>query len=68
MISLNIDLLLKDLLKNNIDYFDTYAPVSRISSIHVLFAFASIHKLFIHQMDIKVAFLSGDLEEEIYMD
>ena len=41
--------------------------MARISSIRVLIALASIHKLIIHQMDVKTAFLNGDLEEEIYM-
>jgi hypothetical protein len=53
--------------KQNIDYFDTFAPVTRIASIRVLIALASIYKLVIHQMDVKTAFLNGDLEEEIYM-
>ena len=53
--------------KQNIDYFDTFAPVTRISSIRVLITLASIYKLVIHQIDVKTAFLNGDLEEEIYM-
>ena len=53
--------------KQNVDYFDTFALVTRISSIRILIALASIHKLFIHQMDVKTTFLNGDLEEEIYM-
>ena len=53
--------------KQNINYFDTFAPVTRISSIRILIALASIHKFFIHQMDVKIAFLNGDLKEEIYM-
>jgi len=53
--------------KPNIDYFDTFAPVTRISSIQVLLALTSIHRLVIHQMDVKIAFLNGELEEEIYM-
>ena len=53
--------------KEGIDYFDTYAYVARISTIRVLIALASIYKLQIHQMDVKTAFLNGELEEEIYM-
>jgi hypothetical protein len=54
--------------KQNVDYFDTYSLVTRIASIRILFAIASIYKLGIHQMDVKIAFLNGDLEEEIYME
>ena len=54
--------------KEGIDYFDTYAPVARISSIRVLFALASIHNLIVHQMDVKTTFLNGDLDEEVYME
>lgn len=37
-------------------------------SIRLLIAVAAIHDLKIHQMDVKTAFLNGDLDEEIYMD
>ena len=50
-----------------LNYFDTFAHVTRISSIRILIALAFIHKLFIHQMDVKTNFLNGDLDEEIYM-
>ncbi|KAD4981853.1 hypothetical protein E3N88_18524 [Mikania micrantha] len=53
--------------KEGIDFFDTYAPVARISTIRLLVALASIHNLIIHQMDVKTAFLNGKLDEEIYM-
>ncbi|KAI3825040.1 hypothetical protein L1987_06515 [Smallanthus sonchifolius] len=53
--------------KEGIDFFDTYAPVARISTIRLLVALASIHNLIIHQMDVKTAFLNGELEEEVYM-
>ncbi|GJR04813.1 zinc finger, CCHC-type containing protein, partial [Tanacetum coccineum] len=41
--------------RQGVDYFDTYAPVARITSIRVLFALASIYNLPIHQMDVKTA-------------
>nr|GEW40680.1 zinc finger, CCHC-type [Tanacetum cinerariifolium] len=53
--------------KEGIDFFDTYAPVARIFTIRLLLALAAIHDLVIHQMDLKTAFLNGDLDEEIYM-
>ena len=34
--------------KENIDYFDTFAPITRISSIRVLFALTFILKLVVH--------------------
>ncbi|GJV11419.1 zinc finger, CCHC-type containing protein [Tanacetum coccineum] len=54
--------------KSGIDYFNTYALVARISTIRLLISMASIHNLIIHQMDVKTAFLNGDLEEEVYMN
>ena len=48
-------------------FFDTYSPVSRITSIRLLIAIAAIYDLKIHQMDVKTSFLNGDLDEEIYM-
>ncbi|RDX78239.1 hypothetical protein CR513_41512, partial [Mucuna pruriens] len=53
--------------KPDTNYFDTFILVIRISSIWVLIVLASIHKLVIHQIDVKIAFLNDDLEEEIYM-
>nr|GEY22770.1 zinc finger, CCHC-type [Tanacetum cinerariifolium] len=50
-----------------IDYFDTYAPIARITTIRLLLALTAIHNLVIHQMDVKTTFLNGDLEEEVYI-
>ncbi|KAJ9551163.1 hypothetical protein OSB04_015208 [Centaurea solstitialis] len=54
--------------REGIDYFDTYAPVARISSIRILIAISALKGLCIHQMDVKIAFLNGYLNEEIYME
>ncbi|GJZ84918.1 zinc finger, CCHC-type containing protein [Tanacetum coccineum] len=51
--------------KSGINYFDIYAPMARISTIRLLIAMASIHNLIIHQMNVKKAFLNGELEEEV---
>ena len=51
-----------------LDLFDTFSPVTRITSIRLLIAIAVIFYLKIHQMDVKNDFLNGDLKEEIYMD
>jgi hypothetical protein len=53
--------------KEGLDYFDTYALVARIATIRTLIALASIYNFEIHQMDVKTAFLNGELEEDIYM-
>ncbi|KAD2804053.1 hypothetical protein E3N88_37430 [Mikania micrantha] len=54
--------------KEGVDYFDTYSPVTRITSIRLVLAIAALRNLEVHQMDVKTAFLNGDLEEEIYME
>ena len=41
--------------------------MTRISSIRMLIALASVHNLLIHHMNVKTAFLNGGLEKEIYM-
>ena len=51
-----------------LEFFDTFSPVTRITSIRLLVAMAAIFDLQIHQMDVKIAFLNGYLNEEIYMD
>ena len=54
--------------KEGVDYFDTYYNIKKITTIQILIAIASSHNLLVHQMDVKTAFLNGDLDEEIYMN
>jgi hypothetical protein len=53
--------------KEGEDFFDTYSPVARLTTIRVTLSLAASHGLLVHQMDIKTTFLSGKLYEEIYM-
>jgi hypothetical protein len=50
-----------------IDYEEVFAPVARYNSIRTLLAVANVCNWDIHQMDVKTAFLQGELEEEIYL-
>jgi hypothetical protein len=54
--------------KEGEDFFDTYSPVTRLTTIRVLLSLATSHGLLFHQMDVKTTFLNGELEEEIYID
>ncbi|XP_076897797.1 uncharacterized protein LOC143551198 [Bidens hawaiensis] len=54
--------------KEGLDYFDTYSSVTRVTSIRLVLAIAALRNLEIHQMDVKTAFLNGDLDEEIYIE
>ena len=51
-----------------IDYSETFSPVVRFETLRYLFSLAAENCYEIHNMDVKTAFLNGDLEEEIYME
>lgn len=48
-----------------LDYGDTFSPVAKITSVHLFLAIAAIRHWPLYQLDIKNAFLHGDLEKEI---
>ena len=50
-----------------IDFGETYAPVARLESIRVMLAFANHNDILLYQMDVKSAFLNGEIEEEVYV-
>jgi len=55
------------LQREGIDYHDTFSPVSRKDSLRIIMALVAHLDLELHQMDVKTAFLNGELEEEVYM-
>ena len=53
--------------QEGIDYHDTFSPVSKKDSFRIIMALVAHFDMELHQMDVKTAFLNGDLEEEVYM-
>ncbi|KAH9762947.1 hypothetical protein KPL70_001004 [Citrus sinensis] len=54
--------------KHGVDFNEVFSPVVKYSSIRILLAIAAYNDLELDQMDVKTAFLHGNLEEEILMD
>ena len=52
--------------KEGVDYTETFSPVSSKDSFRIIMALTAHSNLELHQMDVKTAFLNGDLYEEVY--
>ena len=50
-----------------IDFGEIFSPIVKLTSIIFLFSIAATFDFEIEKMDVKIKFLHGDLEEEIYM-
>jgi hypothetical protein len=50
-----------------LDYTNTFAPIAKYNTVHVLLSMVAKFDLELDQMDVKTAFLNGQLDEEIYM-
>jgi hypothetical protein len=53
--------------KEGVDYEDTFSPVAKLNTIRLTIALATQHKWKVHHLDVKSAFLNGDLKEEVYL-
>jgi hypothetical protein len=51
-----------------LDFDETYTPVARLESIHILLTYATYHGFKLYQMDVKSTFLNGPIKEEVYVD
>ncbi|GKB52779.1 retrovirus-related pol polyprotein from transposon TNT 1-94 [Tanacetum coccineum] len=53
--------------EEGIDFEESFAPVARLEAIRIFLAFAAHMNMVVYQMDVKTAFLNGNLREEVYV-
>jgi len=53
--------------KKGIDFDEIFFLVVKMTSIRTILSLVAVEDLYLEQLDVKIAFLHGDLEEEIYM-
>ena len=52
--------------QKGIYYDETFSPVVRVAFIRLILAIVAQLDLELHHMDVKTAFLNGELDEDIY--
>ena len=53
--------------RHGVDYEEVFAPVARLETVRLILALAASGKWEVHHMDVKSAFLNGELQEEVYV-
>ena len=54
--------------RHGIDYDEVFAPVARMEAVRLLLTLAAHEGWEVHHMDVKTAFLNGDLQEEVFVE
>ncbi|GKG08545.1 retrovirus-related pol polyprotein from transposon TNT 1-94, partial [Tanacetum coccineum] len=53
--------------EEGINFEESFAPVARLEAIRIFLAFAAHMNMVVYQIDVKTAFLNGNLREEVYV-
>nr|GEZ05285.1 retrovirus-related Pol polyprotein from transposon TNT 1-94 [Tanacetum cinerariifolium] len=53
--------------EDGIDFEESFAPVARLEAIWIFIAYVAHKNMVVYQMDVKTAFLNGNLREEVYV-
>nr|GEZ02080.1 hypothetical protein [Tanacetum cinerariifolium] len=53
--------------EEGIDFKELFAPVARLEAIRIFLAYAAHKNMVVYQMDVKTAFLNGNLREDVYV-
>nr|GEU31132.1 hypothetical protein [Tanacetum cinerariifolium] len=53
--------------EEGIDFEEFFAPVTRLEAIRIFLAYVAHKNMIVYQMDVKTAFLNGNLREEVYV-
>nr|GFD04581.1 retrovirus-related Pol polyprotein from transposon TNT 1-94 [Tanacetum cinerariifolium] len=53
--------------EEGIDFEEYFASVARLEAIRIFLAYAAHKNMVVFQMDVKTAFLNGNLREEVYV-
>nr|GFB33056.1 retrovirus-related Pol polyprotein from transposon TNT 1-94 [Tanacetum cinerariifolium] len=53
--------------EEGIDFEESFAPVARLEAIRIFLAYAAHRNMVVYQMDVKTAFLNGNLREDVYV-
>lgn len=53
--------------EHGIDYNEVFAPATRLETLRLLLALSTKNRWEVHHLNVKTAFLNGDISEEVYV-